>query len=58
MHFTVDSVRSYPKDNFPTLQVYGNTTGPELRLITCGGEFDAAQGSYRNNTVVYAHQQT
>lgn len=58
VHFTVDAVRSYPKDDFPTLQVYGNTTGPELRLITCGGEFDSAQGSYRNNTVVYAHQMT
>ncbi len=55
-HFTVDAVRSYPKTDFPTLQVYGNTTGPELRLITCGGEFDASQGSYRNNTVVFAHQ--
>ncbi len=52
--FRVDDVRSYPKDDFPTLDVYGNTTGPELRLITCGGEFDRAAGHYVDNTVVFA----
>jgi hypothetical protein len=30
--------------------------GPELRLITCGGTFDAAIGSYLSNVVVYAAQ--
>jgi hypothetical protein len=25
-----------------------------LRLITCGGEFDRARGSYRENLVVFA----
>ncbi len=54
VHFTVEKVASYPKDAFPTLAVYGNTAGPELRLITCGGDFDSTRGSYRNNTVVYA----
>ena len=54
--FTVDSVRAYPKDAFPTLAVYGNTAGPELRLITCGGDFNSATGHYVDNTVVYAHQ--
>ncbi|HOZ60381.1 MAG TPA: class F sortase [Nakamurella multipartita] len=54
--FTVDTVASYPKSDFPTLQVYRNTSGPELRLITCGGDFDSGAGSYLNNTVVYAHQ--
>ena len=29
---------------------------PELRLITCGGTFDPAIGSYLNNVVVYAAQ--
>ena len=55
VRFVVDKVTSYPKDQFPTLEVYGNTAGPELRVITCGGDFDSAKGSYRDNTVVYAH---
>ncbi|MEJ2885437.1 class F sortase [Actinomycetospora aeridis] len=52
--FAVDAVRSYPKDAFPRLDVYGDTAGPELRLITCGGDFDDAARSYRDNTVVFA----
>ena len=52
--FAVDRVVSYPKSDFATLDVYGNTPGPELRLITCGGEFDAAQRSYEDNIVVFA----
>jgi hypothetical protein len=52
--FAVDAVRSYPKDAFPQLEVYGDTPGPELRLITCGGDFDRAAHSYRDNTVVFA----
>jgi hypothetical protein len=52
--FVVDEVRVVPKDDFPTLDVYGNTSGPELRLITCGGPFDSAAGSYVDNVVVFA----
>lgn len=52
--FRVDDVQAYPKDDFPTLDVYGNTPGPALRLITCGGDFDRASGHYLDNTVVYA----
>jgi LPXTG-site transpeptidase (sortase) family protein len=54
--FVVDDVRVVPKDDFPTLEVYGNTEDPELRLITCGGPFDSTAGSYVDNTVVFAHQ--
>jgi sortase (surface protein transpeptidase) len=54
--FVVDAVQTFPKDDFPTLSVYGNTERPELRLITCGGEFDSTRGHYLNNTVVFAHQ--
>ena len=53
--FSVDAVASYPKDRFPTALVYGDTTGPELRLITCGGAFDRSSGHYLANTVVSAH---
>jgi LPXTG-site transpeptidase (sortase) family protein len=52
--FTVTNVEQYPKDAFPTNKVYSLTPGPELRLITCGGSFDAVTRSYRDNIVVYA----
>ncbi|GAA4624688.1 hypothetical protein GCM10023196_025830 [Actinoallomurus vinaceus] len=52
--FTVDHVRSYPKTDFPTEDVYGATPDPQLRLITCGGAFDPASGHYRRDVVVYA----
>jgi len=52
--FRVDGVRSYPKDHFPTLLVYGNTDYAALRLITCGGSFDYATGHYIDNIVVFA----
>lgn len=52
--FEVYRVERYPKDRFPTVEVYGQTAGPELRLITCGGEFDESTGHHVDNTVVYA----
>ncbi|MFF0902261.1 UNVERIFIED_CONTAM: class F sortase [Kocuria sp. CPCC 205316] len=51
--FAVDAVERYEKAAFPTLRVYGNTAGPELRLITCDG-YDPATGSFDANLVVYA----
>jgi sortase (surface protein transpeptidase) len=52
--FGVTSVQTYLKDRFPTQAVYGPTPDAELRLITCGGAFDAATGHYLSNIVVYA----
>jgi LPXTG-site transpeptidase (sortase) family protein len=52
--FQVTRVAEYPKDDFATTEVYGPTTGAELRLITCGGSFDTSRRSYRDNVVVYA----
>jgi sortase (surface protein transpeptidase) len=52
--FRVQRLERYPKDKFPTQAVYFPTLDRELRLITCGGEFDSAAGSYRDNIVVYA----
>jgi sortase (surface protein transpeptidase) len=54
--FRVYAEHSYPKDHFPTEKVYGPAPDPELRLITCGGTFNPAIGSYLNNVVVYAAQ--
>jgi hypothetical protein len=53
--FTVDWLGSFPKAQFPTQMVYGPTSYPALRLITCGGPFDHAAGSYLDNIVVFAH---
>lgn len=52
--FFVDTVERFDKDDFPHDHVYGNTEAPELRLITCGGVFDTAEGSYRDNVVAFA----
>jgi hypothetical protein len=52
--FRVTAVHTYLKDHFPTAAVYGPVPGPQLRLITCGGAFDPAIGSYLANVVVYA----
>ena len=52
--FTVTRVETYPKDDFGTAEVYGPTTGAELRLITCGGTFDRSRRSYTDNVVVFA----
>lgn len=53
--FIVDKLEVYPKSGFPTKKVYGNTPDAQLRLISCGGPFDTAKRSYRDNIVVYAH---
>ncbi|MEU3274360.1 class F sortase [Saccharomonospora sp. NPDC006951] len=53
--YVVDRTQKVGKDRFPTEAVYGNTTGPEIRLITCGGAFDRKRGSYEENLIVYGH---
>jgi hypothetical protein len=52
--FVVTRVARYPKAAFPAGEVYAPTTGAELRLVTCGGAFDRAAGSYTDNVVVFA----
>jgi Sortase domain len=54
VRFVVTTVGRYPKSEFPTSAVYGPAPGPELRLVTCGGQFDRAKRSYRDNIVVDA----
>jgi LPXTG-site transpeptidase (sortase) family protein len=53
--FAVDGVQKAAKTNFPTSDVYGNVPYPALRLVTCGGPFNAKTGSYLDSIVVYAH---
>ncbi|WP_446037944.1 class F sortase [Streptomyces sp. SID1121] len=52
--FSVDAVKTYRKDKFPDQEVYGRTGRPELRLLTCGGNFEKKTG-YAANIVVFAH---
>jgi Sortase domain len=52
--YRVATVETYPKDAFPTARVYGPTPAPELRLITCGGDFDRSIGHYEDNVIVTA----
>jgi sortase (surface protein transpeptidase) len=52
--FVVRRAVLVPKADFPTDDVYGDTAGPELRLITCGGSFDKTAHSYRDQVIVFA----
>jgi sortase (surface protein transpeptidase) len=54
VRFSVDRTEQYPKSRFPTDDVYYPTLTPELRLVTCGGTFDATAGHYRANIIVFA----
>lgn len=51
--FTVYRTDRFAQDEFPTLDVYGNTSGPELRLITCDG-LNEETGVLEDNFIVYA----
>jgi hypothetical protein len=52
--FEVMALEQVAKSAFPTGEVYGPSTQPLLRLITCTGSFDFGAGSYRDNLVVTA----
>ncbi|MGQ5263533.1 class F sortase [Micromonospora sp. ZYX-F-536] len=54
LSFRVTGSLRVRKDRFPTAAVYGPTPGAELRLVTCGGDFDRRSGHYRDNVVVFA----
>ena len=52
--FTVTRVARFSKSRFPSQAVYGPIDHAGLRLITCGGTYDAARHKYRDNVVVFA----
>jgi hypothetical protein len=52
--FVVVSTTRVAKTAFPTELVYSPLPVPALRLITCGGTFDATARSYRDNLIVDA----
>lgn len=52
--FVVRRVERHPKTALPTERIWPDTSRRLLRLITCGGSFDRAARSYRDNVIVYA----
>jgi len=58
LKFRAYRVDQVSKDAFPTAKVYGNTAGPELRLITCGGEFVGGDLGYGDNIIVFMKLET
>jgi hypothetical protein len=50
-------VQVIARDRFDAQQAYGprKSGRAELRLVTCGGTFDRASGSYTANVVVSAY---
>ncbi|MFI1767813.1 class F sortase [Streptomyces sp. NPDC020800] len=53
--FVVDDTETFAKDDFPSDRVYADASRPEVRLITCAGDYDHAVGDYTENLVVFAH---
>jgi sortase (surface protein transpeptidase) len=52
--FVVTGKEQAAKTALPTDRIWNGATAPVLRLITCGGAFDRAAGSYLDNVIVYA----
>ncbi|WP_327369681.1 class F sortase [Streptomyces sp. NBC_01217] len=53
--FKVDSVETFSKAKFPDERVYADTPSAQLRLITCGGQYNRTVKDYMDNVVVFAH---
>ncbi|MFF7355987.1 MULTISPECIES: class F sortase [Streptomyces] len=53
--FVVDSAETFAKDDFPSQRVYADAQRPEVRLITCAGDYDHDVRDYTDNLVVFAH---
>jgi LPXTG-site transpeptidase (sortase) family protein len=54
-NFVVDSAETFAKDDFPSDLVYADAPRPEVRLITCAGDYDHQVKDYTDNLVVFAH---
>jgi sortase (surface protein transpeptidase) len=51
--FAITKLEEIPKSRFPTEKVYGKLSYPGIRLITCGGRFDASWGHHVDNIIAY-----
>jgi Sortase domain len=52
--FMVTKLQQVAKSAFPTAAVYGDTPDAELRLVTCGGDFDRNRHSYADSIIAFA----
>ena len=52
--FEVFAAEQYDKHVLPTAAIFARDGEPLLTLVTCGGLFDEADQTYRDNVVVYA----
>jgi hypothetical protein len=52
--FQVTGIALYAKTKFPASLVFAPASTPGLRLITCGGSFNAKAHTYRGNVIVTA----
>ena len=52
--YVVQSVTYIPRAELPVGELFARTGPRTLVVITCGGEFDAATSSYRDNVVLVA----
>lgn len=51
--FAVYDVEVFAKKEFPAARVYADGREPELRVLTCGGDY-AKKTGYEGNVVVFA----
>ena len=54
VRYAIQSVTSVLKEQLPLADVFDRDGDPRLVLITCGGQFNYATGSYSDNIVVTA----
>lgn len=54
--YVVTGRREYPKQALPAEEVFSQTVGERLVLVTCGGRFDRKTRHYEDNIVVYAER--
>ena len=52
--FVVQESEQQLKEELPVERIWNKTDDAVLRLITCGGDFDAERRSYESNVIVYA----
>ena len=53
VRFVTQRIEQVPKDRFPSDAVYSSGPEPDLRLVTCGGNFDRSSGHYEDNVVAF-----
>ena len=55
IHFAVDNYNYYDAAGAPPDWLYTTQGGPQLTLITCGGDFDPSSGHYNKRLLVHTH---